>query len=64
METHEVYLEMLHYLPSIRQGNILIHPMYATTVTHLRWLRPVKFTLEGIVAAEVGVPVLSHNPHG
>jgi hypothetical protein len=54
METHKVQL---------RQPHIRILPMYAVTMTHRRWLRPVKFAVEafeGTVASEVGTPGFSH----
>jgi hypothetical protein len=41
-----------------------IIPMYTATLTHRRWLRSVKFTLEGTVTSEVRIPVLSHIPIG
>jgi hypothetical protein len=44
------------------QRNVRILPMHAATVTHRRWLRPVKFVLEGTVTLKVGVPGLSHIP--
>lgn len=42
-------------------------PMYATAVTHQRWLWSVKFALEaleGSLVSEVCIPGLSHNPIG
>jgi hypothetical protein len=34
--------------------------MYTATVTHRRWLCPVKFALEATVASELGVLCLSY----
>lgn len=36
--------------------------MYAANVIHQHWLWSLKFTLEGIVASEVGIPGLPHSP--
>jgi hypothetical protein len=42
-----------------RECDIPILPMHVTAVTHLRWLWSVEFSLEGIIASEVGTPGLS-----
>jgi hypothetical protein len=44
------------------RSDVRILPMHAATVTHRRWLRPVKFALEGTVTSKVGIPGLSHMP--
>lgn len=51
---------MLHLLPSEREGDIRILSAKDATVSHRRWLRHVRFALEGLVASEVGIPCLSH----
>jgi hypothetical protein len=58
---------VLHYLRYERQLDIRILPMYPATVTHRRWLWPVKFAqeaLERAVALKVGIPGLSHSATG
>jgi hypothetical protein len=40
----------------IRQRDVRILPLYVATVALRRWLRPLKFTLEGTVASEVVTP--------
>jgi hypothetical protein len=68
METNRFYLKLLDIcsiiLPCKRQRDTRILPMYASNVTHRRWLRPVKFALEGTVKSEVDMPGISHIPIG
>jgi hypothetical protein len=62
METPKAYLERFdicsHSLVCKRYCDIRILHVYAATVTHRRWLWPVKFVLEGTVASEGGIPGL------
>jgi hypothetical protein len=66
MDTQKIlYRNVQHVLLQLsykRLRDIRIVPLYATTVTRRRWLRPVKFGLEGTATRNVGIPGFSRIP--